>query len=84
MTHNEFKDYLFEVLNETEELDIADIETYDRENKFKVVVADGSQFIITTEPCGNMFILRQAISQFFVPNRFIVTSQSGGNLIHTN
>jgi len=58
MTHNEFKDYLFEVLNETEELDIADIETYDRENKFKVVVADGSQFIITTEPCGNMFILR--------------------------
>jgi len=58
MTHNEFKDYLFEVLNETEELDIADIETYDREHKFKVVVADGSQFIITTEPCGNMFILR--------------------------
>lgn len=58
MTHNEFKDHLFEVLNETEELDIADIETYDRENKFKVVVADGSQFLITTEPCGSMFILR--------------------------
>ena len=58
MTHNEFKDHLFEVLNETEELDIADIETYDRENKFKVVVADGAQFLITTEPCGSMFILR--------------------------
>lgn len=58
MTHDEFKDHLFEVLNETEELDIADIETYDKDHKFKVVVADGSQFIITTEPYGKLFIMR--------------------------
>lgn len=58
MTHNEFKDRLFNVLNETEELDIADIETYDREHKFKIVLSDGSQFIITTMPYGKMFILK--------------------------
>ena len=58
MTHDEFKDRLFEVLKETEEMDIADIETYDKENKLKVVVADGSQFIITTEPYGRLFIIK--------------------------
>lgn len=58
MTHNEFKDRLFNVLNETVEMDIADIETYDRENQFKVVVTDGSQFIITTEPHGNLYLLK--------------------------
>lgn len=30
MTHNEFKDRLFNVLNETDEMNIADIETYDK------------------------------------------------------
>lgn len=58
MTHNEFKDRLFNVLNETDEMDIADIETYDRENQFKVVVSDGSQFIITTEPNGKLYLLK--------------------------
>ena len=58
MTHNEFNDRLFNVLNETDEMDIADIETYDKENQFKVVVSDGSQFIITTEPCGKLFLLK--------------------------
>lgn len=58
MTHDEFKDHLFEVLNETEEMDIADIETYDKDNKFKVVVSDGSQFIITTEPYGRLYIIK--------------------------
>lgn len=58
MTHNEFKDRLFNVLNETDEMDIADIETYDGENRFKVVVSDGSQFIITTEPNGKIYLLK--------------------------
>jgi hypothetical protein len=58
MTHNEFKDRLFNVLNETDEMDIADIETYDKENQFKVVVSDGSQFIITTEPHGKFYLLK--------------------------
>lgn len=46
------------MLNETEEMDIADIETYDKDYKFKVVVSDGSQFIITTEPYGGLFIIK--------------------------
>lgn len=58
MTHDEFKDRLFNVLNETDELDIVDIETNDRENIFKIVVSDGSQFIIKTEPHGRLLILR--------------------------
>lgn len=58
MTHNEFKDRLFNVLNETDEMNIADIETYDRENQFNVVVSDGSQFIITTEPNGKIYLLK--------------------------
>ena len=58
MTHNEFKDRLFNVLNETDEMNIADIETYDVENRFKVVVSDGSQFIITTEPNGKIYLLK--------------------------
>lgn len=58
MTHNEFKDRLFNTLNETNELNIADIETYDADHKFKVVLSDGSQFIITTEPHGKLFIIK--------------------------
>ena len=58
MTHNEFKDRLFDILNETDEMEIADIETYDRKNQFKVVVSDGSQFIITIEPHGNLYLLK--------------------------
>ena len=58
MTHNEFKDRLFNALNETDEMDIADIETYDKKNQFKIVVSDGSQFIITTEPNGKLYLLK--------------------------
>lgn len=58
MTHEKFKDLLFNVLNETEEMDIADIETNDRENQFKIVLSDGSQFIITTQPYGRLYILK--------------------------
>ena len=57
MTHNEFKDRLFEILNETEELPIADIETNDRENEIKVILQDHTQFIITTIPYGRRYII---------------------------
>jgi len=29
-----------------------------KDHKFKVVVSDGSQFIITTEPYGKLFIMK--------------------------
>lgn len=47
MTLNYFKDKLFEMMNEGDnELDIADIETNDRENTFTVSTTDRSQFEI--------------------------------------
>ena len=58
MTHEEFKDRLFDVLNETELLPIADIEVNDRENYFKVVLTDGSEFIITSKSYGKVFLIK--------------------------
>lgn len=58
MTHEEFNDRLFNALNETEELPIVDIDTNDKNKTFKVVVQDGSQFIISTSPYGKLFIIR--------------------------
>ncbi|TCL60545.1 hypothetical protein EDD76_102243 [Kineothrix alysoides] len=58
MTHDEFKDKLFDILNETEVLPIADIETNDRKNEIKVILQDHTQFIITTIPYGRRYIMR--------------------------
>ena len=47
MTLNYFKDKLFEMMNGGDnELDIADIDTNDRENTFTVSTTDRSQFQI--------------------------------------
>lgn len=47
MTLNYFKDKLFEMMNEGDnELDIADIDTNDRENIFTVSTMDRSRFEI--------------------------------------
>lgn len=47
MTLNYFKDKLFEMMNEGDnELDIADINTNDRENTFTVSTTDRNQFEI--------------------------------------
>lgn len=50
MTHNEFKDRIFEILNETEDLPIADIETDDNASEIKIILKDHTQFLITTAP----------------------------------
>lgn len=42
-----FKDMLFEALNETDELNIEDIETNDSENSFEITTTDGSVFEVT-------------------------------------
>lgn len=58
MKHDEFKDRLFEILNETEILPICDIDTNEKSNEFKIVLKDGSQFIISTKPYGKLFIMK--------------------------
>lgn len=58
MTHEEFKDRLFEILDETDKLPIADIDTNDKDSEFKVVLKDRSQFIVSTKPHGTLFIMK--------------------------
>ena len=58
MTHEEFKDRLVNVLNETDELPIADIEVDDRAHEIKVVLEDHTQFLITTAPYGRRYMIR--------------------------
>lgn len=58
MTHNEFKDRIFEILNETEDLPIADIETDDNASEIKIILKDHTQFLITTAPYGRRYIIK--------------------------
>lgn len=44
MDLNYFKDTLFDLLNESDELDLADITVNDRQNQITVTTADGSVF----------------------------------------
>lgn len=57
MTLNDFKDCLFNVLNDTDELPIADIEVEDGKNSMKIVMEDGSQFLITSASYGTRFLV---------------------------
>ena len=46
MDLNYFKDKLFDILNDSDELDIADISSDDRKNLLTVTIAGGSVFEI--------------------------------------
>lgn len=46
MSLEEFKDWLFDVLNDVDSSILADIETKDRLNKFQLSMAGGGQFEI--------------------------------------
>ena len=46
MKLNYFKDKLFDILNESDELDISDINADDRNDLFTISIADGSTFEI--------------------------------------
>lgn len=46
MELNYFKDKLFDLLNETDELDITDLNMEDRKNLLTVTMSDGSTFEI--------------------------------------
>lgn len=53
MTQDKFKDKLFEILNETDNLPIRDIVTDDRNDRINVYLIDGTRFSIIVESCGN-------------------------------
>ncbi len=46
MSKDEFKDRLFDVLNETNDIPIEDIEADDRNNIFVICLDDGTSFLI--------------------------------------
>mgnify|MGYP004571894171 FL=1 len=46
MELNYMKDHLFDLVNESEWLDVKGIETDDRRNTLRVTVADGTVFVI--------------------------------------
>lgn len=52
MSLNEFKDRLFDVLNETDDIPIADIMVNDAANNMKIYLADGTIATITCELTG--------------------------------
>ena len=52
MTLNDFKDWLFNLLNEVDVDTLADIETKDKLNTFQLSMADGSVFEIECREAG--------------------------------
>ena len=50
MELNYFKDKLFDVLNESDDLDLADITADDRQNSFTLTTSDGSVFELLCQP----------------------------------
>ena len=49
MDLNYFKDQIFDLLNESDELDISDIRAEDRKDLFTVTTGDGSVFRVICE-----------------------------------
>ncbi len=56
MQINEFKDRLFDILNETDNLPIQDISVQDKEDKITLYLTDGTLFTISCENRGNWWI----------------------------
>lgn len=52
MELNYFKDKLFDILNETDDLDISDISADDRNDRFLIYLADGSVFEVECRESG--------------------------------
>lgn len=42
MSLNDFKDILFDLINESDALRIAEIRTFDKEDRFEIVSSDGT------------------------------------------
>lgn len=58
MSLNEIKDRLFDVLNETDDLPIADIMVDDAKNNLKIYLNDGTIATITCELTGVWNLVR--------------------------
>lgn len=58
MELNEYKDRLFDIINETDNLLITDIMVNDSENTMKILLDDHSDFIISCSPSGQWIILK--------------------------
>lgn len=56
MEINEFKDWLFNALNETDDLPITDIIVDDRNDKMRVLLADHTSFTVTCTGTGTWFL----------------------------
>ena len=54
MDINVFKDILWDLINESDELDVVDIQSNDKTNQYRVTVRDGSSFVVqvTKESTG--------------------------------
>lgn len=56
MEKNEFKDRLFDVLNDTDNLPIQDIMVENKQDMVNVYLTDGTRFSAHVEKCGKWFI----------------------------
>ena len=52
MDENEFKDRLFDVLNDTDNLPIQDIVVDDQSNIVNIYLTDGTRFLLYVKKCG--------------------------------
>ena len=58
MSLNEFKDRLFDVLNDTDDMPIVDIMVNDAQNTMRVYLQDGTMATITCEITGVWNIMK--------------------------
>lgn len=56
MTKDEFKDRLFDILNETDALPIQDISLEDKKDTLNIYLADGSRFSIYVKNSGFWYV----------------------------
>ncbi len=57
---DEFKDRLFDVLNESDGLPVADIIADDRQDEFKILLDDHSSFTIRCSCSGLWFLIKSS------------------------
>lgn len=58
MELNEFKDRLFDILNDTDCLPIIDLLIDDKNNKLYIYLEDGNCILLTYKIYGNWFIIQ--------------------------
>lgn len=59
MDINEFKDRLFEILDETDNLPIQDLDLDDKNDTLNIYLRDNTRFSVRVENCGNWRIYKK-------------------------